>query len=210
MRRMVTLIIAMFFAQSMYVTKAEDFTDYSSDVYSAANTEKSKSVYSEYFGTLSTGEDVKIWHLSNANGISADLIDYGCRIVRINVPDRTGKVQDIVVGYGNLRSFEKGDRFMGPVIGRYGNRIDNASFVLDGVRYDVVANEKFEGEPVQCHGGKQGFDRFVWKGEAVQDNSSVGVKFFNISIDSLTVASIVVFAIVRLSSSVWISSLNSL
>lgn len=171
MKRIAALIIAIFFVQSMCVTMAESVTNYSSDV------------SSEYFGTLSTGEDVKIWRLCNACGMSVDLIDYGCRIVRINVPDRTGRVQDVVVGYGNLESFEKGDRFMGPVIGRYGNRIDNASFELDGVRYDVVANERFDGEPVQCHGGKQGFDRFVWNGEAVYGDSSVGVKFSRLSPD---------------------------
>lgn len=51
------------------------------------------------------------------------------------------------------------DRFFGPVIGRFGNRIDHASFEIDGVRYDVVANETLAGEPVQCHGGPMGFDR---------------------------------------------------
>ncbi len=96
-------------------------------------------VTSEHFGTLSTGEDVTIWRMVNANGASMDVTDYGCRIVRINMPDRDGKMADVVVGYGDLESFEKKDRFIGPVIGRYGNRIDHASFTLDGVKYDVDA-----------------------------------------------------------------------
>lgn len=140
-------------------------------------------VTSEHFGTLSTGEDVTIWHLVNANGASMDVTDYGCRIVRINMPDRNGKMADVVVGYGDLESFEKKDRFIGPVIGRYGNRIDHASFTLDGVEYNVDANEKFGGEPVQCHGGKQGFDKFLWKGETVQEQGRVGVRFHRISPD---------------------------
>jgi aldose 1-epimerase len=143
----------------------------------------SASVESEVFGTLSTGEVATIWHLENASGASMDVTDYGCRIVSIHMPDRNGKMGDVVVGYGDLESFEKKDRFLGPVIGRFGNRIDNASFVLDGVRYDVDANEKFDGEPVQCHGGRMGFDRFLWKGEPVQEPGKVGVRFHRLSPD---------------------------
>ena len=64
-------------------------------------------ITSEPFGTLSTGEDVTIWHLENASGASMDVTDYGCRIVRICMPDRNGKMDDVVVGYGDLESFEK-------------------------------------------------------------------------------------------------------
>lgn len=140
-------------------------------------------ITSEPFGTLSTGEDVTIWHLVNRNGASMDVTDYGCRIVRICMPDRNGKMGDVVVGYGDLESFEKKDRFLGPVIGRFGNRIDNASFVLDGVRYDVDANEKFDGSPVQCHGGRMGFDKFLWEGKAVEGEDRVGVRFYRLSPD---------------------------
>ena len=144
---------------------------------------RESTVDSEIFGTLSTGEVATIWHLENASGASMEVTDYGCRIVSIHMPDRNGKMGDVVVGYGDLESFEKKDRFLGPVIGRFGNRIDNASFVLDGVRYDVDANEKFDGEPVQCHGGRMGFDRFLWKGETVQEPGRVGVRFHRMSPD---------------------------
>ena len=140
-------------------------------------------VTSESFGTLSSGESVTLWHLVNKNGASMDVTDYGCRIVRIHMPDRNGNMDDVVVGYADLEMFEKGDRFLGPVIGRFGNRIDNASFVLDGVRYDVVANETFDGEPVQCHGGKLGFDKYVWEGESIVEESRVGVRFHRLSPD---------------------------
>ena len=141
------------------------------------------SVTAESFGTLSTGEEVTLWHMVNANGASMDVTDYGCRIVRICMPDRDGNMSDVVVGYGDLESFEKKDRFLGPVIGRFGNRIDHASFVLDGVEYKVDANEKFGGEPVQCHGGRMGFDKFVWEGEALVEPGRVGVRFHRLSPD---------------------------
>ncbi|MBE6251100.1 MAG: hypothetical protein E7111_05540 [Bacteroidales bacterium] len=144
---------------------------------------KKSSVTSEPFGILSTGEKVTMWRLENRQGASVDLIDYGSRIVRICMPDRRGKIDDVVVGYGDLENFEEGDRFFGPVIGRFGNRIDHASFVLDGVRYDVEANERLAGEPVQCHGGPMGFDRFVWKGEPLKEKGRVGVRFYRLSPD---------------------------
>ena len=111
------------------------------------------------------------------------LLDYGARIVSINVPDRDGHFGDVVTGFGDIESFEKTDRFIGPVIGRYGNRIDHSSFVLDGVRYELTPNETFGGESVQCHGGPEGFDRFVWDAEPVAEDGRQGVRFHRLSPD---------------------------
>ena len=144
---------------------------------------KSASVTATPFGQLSTGEEVTLWHIENASGASMDVTDFGCRIVRICMPDRNGIIDDVVVGYGDLEAMEKGDRFMGPVIGRFGNRINHAAFTLDGVKYDVVANEKLGAEPVQCHGGVKGFDKFVWQGEIVMEEGRQGVKFYRLSPD---------------------------
>lgn len=142
------------------------------------------SIEKSSFGVLSTGDQVSLFTLSNSSGASITLTDYGARIVSIKVPDRNGVIDDVVVGYGDLSSFEKGsERFMGCVIGRYGNRIDNASFYLDGVKYNLVANEHFDGAPVQCHGGRLGFDRFVWESEMLKERNRVGVRFHRISID---------------------------
>ena len=136
---------------------------------------KQASVTATSFGQLSTGEEVTLWHIENASGASMDVTDFGCRIVRICMPDRDGVIDDVVVGYGDLETFEKADRFFGPVIGRFGNRINHASFTLDGVKYDIVANENLDDEPVQCHGGFKGFDQFVWKGAAVKADGRQGV-----------------------------------
>jgi len=106
---------------------------------------KQASVTATSFGHLSTGEEVTLWHIENASGASMDVTDFGCRVVRICMPDRDGVIDDVVVGYGDLETFEKEDRFFGPVIGRYGNRINHASFTLDGVKYDIVANENLDG-----------------------------------------------------------------
>lgn len=135
------------------------------------------------FGKLSTGESTTLYTVVNPSGASMQLLDYGARIVSIRVPDRNGKLGDVVVGFGDLENFEHKDRFIGPVIGRYGNRIDHSSFDLDGVHYELKANETFGGEPVQCHGGPMGFDRFVWDAEPVEKPGCRGVRFHRLSPD---------------------------
>lgn len=136
-----------------------------------------------FFGHLSTGEEARLYRLVNRRGASLDLTDYGARIVAIRMPDRDGRLDDVVVGYGSLERFEQGDRFFGPVIGRYGNRIDGASFCLDGKVYRLVANESFDGEPVQCHGGTEGFDRKRWETTLLKGEGRQGVCFTLVSPD---------------------------
>lgn len=135
------------------------------------------------FGTLSTGEEVTVFELRNRSGATVTVMDYGARLVGAEMPDRNGKFGDVIASFADLEDFEHTDRFMGPIIGRYGNRIDHSSFVLDGVRYDVVPNEDFDGQPVQCHGGLMGFDRFVWEAETLQEKDRVGVRFHRLSPD---------------------------
>lgn len=136
------------------------------------------------FGALSSGERTTLYTLTNSSGARMTLCDYGARIVSIEVPDRHGVLGDVVVGYGDIASFEKGtERFMGCVIGRYGNRINHASFTLDGQTYQLVPNEVRDGVPVQCHGGPEGFDRFVWQSTPLQEPERVGVRFSRVSPD---------------------------
>ncbi|MBO4475858.1 MAG: galactose mutarotase [Bacteroidales bacterium] len=139
---------------------------------------------SEPFGNLSDGSPVTVFHLRNSKGASMDVIDYGCRVVSIRMPDRNGCFDDVVVGPGDIESFENGpERFFGSVIGRYGNRINHSAFVIDGTRFEVVANESLDGEPVCCHGGPLGFDRMKWEGRPVSEPGRCGVRFHRISPD---------------------------
>ena len=136
------------------------------------------------FGNLSTGEEVTLYTVVNPSGAVLEVADYGARIVRICVPDRDGNIDDVVVGAGDVATFEKGpERFFGCVIGRYGNRINHASFTLDGVKYELEANEEFDGVPVQCHGGHDGYDRKMWEGEPVRQDGMSGVRFHRLSPD---------------------------
>ena len=142
------------------------------------------SVRTESFGKLSTGEEVSLFRLSNGSGAYVEITDYGCRIVGLHVPDRKGRLGDVIVGYGDISSFETGsERFFGAVIGRYGNRIDGAEFVLDGKTVSLSANEELGGRPVHIHGGFKGFDRVLWDAETIVEDSRAGVRFSRVSPD---------------------------
>lgn len=134
----------------------------------------------EDFGSLADGTPTKTFTIVGSNGASLQLCDYGARILKICIPDRDGVMADIVSGYGNIDSLQFGrERFCGPVIGRYANRIENAAFSIDGIRYELDANELKAGVPVQCHGGTLGFDRKMWDAEILEN----GVRFHYLSPD---------------------------
>lgn len=136
------------------------------------------------YGTLSTGEPVTLYRLQNRTRAYVEFIDYGCRIVKICVPDRNGNIDDVVQGYDDIALFEKGpERFFGSLIGRYGNRINGASFMLDGQEISLTPNEMLAGKPVHLHGGTKGFDRVMWQGKHIIEKGCSGVRFTRMSPD---------------------------
>ena len=113
-----------------------------------------------------------------------DVINYGCRVVRLYVPDRTGKMDDVVLGYEDIKGYEEGEeRFFGALLGRYANRIEHGRFVLDSVVYQLVCNEAPGGVLGHLHGGEKGFDRVMWHAEPFGGGDTVGVCFFRLSPD---------------------------
>jgi aldose 1-epimerase len=133
----------------------------------------SSSVTREPFGTTPEGEAVEIFTLTNASGIEIKAISYGGIIVSIKTPDREGNLGDIVLGFDNLQPYLDGSPYFGSIIGRYGNRIGDAEFVLDGETHPLAANDGNN----HLHGGTKGFDKVVWSGEPFEDESGVGVVF---------------------------------
>ena len=123
------------------------------------------SVSAEFFGVLPSGDTARLYTMRNPSGASVTVCDYGARIVSAFFPDRQGRLDDVIVGPGDLETFVRGDRFMGCVLGRYANRISGASFELDTEHISLTANEKLDGMPVHLHGGSAGFDRRLWSAE---------------------------------------------
>lgn len=119
------------------------------------------SIHKSSFGVMPDGRKVSLYTLTNRAGMVVKIITYGARIQSILVPDRNGKMADVVLGFDNLAGYlsKKNDPFFGAIIGRYANRIGDARFTLDGKVYHLPANDG-----KNClHGGPNGFDRQVWK-----------------------------------------------
>jgi len=110
------------------------------------------------FGKTADGHAVELYTLTNSNGMRADIMTYGGTLVSLTAPDRTGKFGDVILGLDEVGSYEKGTAYFGALIGRYGNRIGKAQFVLDGKTYKLSANDNGN----TLHGGAKGFDKRVW------------------------------------------------
>ena len=125
------------------------------------------------------GKNVYLYELTNANGLSMKVTNYGGIITELMVPDRDGKTADIVLGYENLDKYIEATPYFGALIGRYGNRIAKGKFSLDGVEYTLAQNNNEN----HLHGGAKGFDKVVWDCEITQTDDSVGLKFTYLSKD---------------------------
>ncbi len=115
------------------------------------------------FGTTAAGDEVTLYTLQNDSGMSVSIMNYGGVITTLRVPDKNGISTDVVLGYDTLAEYEKGDKFLGTLVGRYANRIGNARFTLNGKTYSLFANDGIH----HLHGGKVGFDRKIWEAEPV-------------------------------------------
>ena len=131
------------------------------------------------FGVTQDGEEVRQFELTNQNGISLKLIDYGATLVSLSTPNNRGEFENIVLGCEDMAGYEACTSFFGSTVGRYANRIENATFDLDGRAYSLEANDG----PNQLHGGKLGFDKRIWKGTPIESDDFVGVCFELISPD---------------------------
>lgn len=131
------------------------------------------------FGKTTDGTPVEIYTLTNANGVEVKAMTYGCIITSLKVPDRTGKLADVVLGYDTLDGYLKDSPYFGAVVGRYGNRIAKGQFTLDGRTYKLATNNG----PNHLHGGSKGFDKVVWKGAWKNGAQGAGVIFSRTSPD---------------------------
>ncbi len=87
----------------------------------------------EPFGKTPEGQAVRLYTLTNAKGLKAKIMTYGAIVVSLEVPDKKGQMDDVVLGYDNLDSYIKKSPYFGAIVGRYGNRIAKGKFTLDGV-----------------------------------------------------------------------------
>ncbi len=136
-------------------------------------------VKKESYGTTKSGKTVDLYTLINPNGIEVRAITYGGIIISLKVPDARGELADIVLGCNSLEEYTKGVPYFGAIIGRYGNRISQGKFTLNGTEYTLATNNG----PNHLHGGVKGFDKVVWKAEPFDNQNGVGVVLTYLSKD---------------------------
>ena len=137
------------------------------------------SIKESAFGAMPDGQKVSLYTLTNANGAVAKITNYGAIVTELWMPDRSGKLGDIVLGFDSLEGYLGESPYFGCIVGRYGNRIGKGKFSLDGKTYTLAVNN---GEN-HLHGGLKGFDKVVWKAEPVQSKDGVGLKLCYLSKD---------------------------
>jgi aldose 1-epimerase len=116
------------------------------------------------------GKQTNLYVLKNENNMQVAITNYGARVVSLLVPDKNGKITDVVVGFDNIKDYtEGGDTYFGAVVGRYGNRIAKGKFKLDGKEYTLATNNG----PNHLHGGNKGFSRAVWDAQQPNDSTLV-------------------------------------
>lgn len=122
----------------------------------------SPSICEQPFGKTKSGEAAALYILTNGNGMRACISDFGATLVSLLVPDRTGQSQNIVLGFDDLKDYERDGPYFGATVGRYANRIAHGRFTLDGIEYQLPVNNG----PNSLHGGITGFDKRLWQAVA--------------------------------------------
>jgi aldose 1-epimerase len=131
------------------------------------------------FGTLPDGGQVEAVTLSNGHGVSARIITLGASLQSLTLPDRQGRMADVVLGYPDAATYITKPQYFGATVGRFANRIAKGQFTLDGVRHQLTLNDG----PNSLHGGTEGLDTRLWKITAVAQGPTASVTFSDVSPD---------------------------
>ncbi len=131
------------------------------------------------FGVTKNGEKATLYTMENSKGMKVSVTDYGASIVHIIVPDRNGKMEDVALGYDDVRGYDENETYYGAFIGRNGNRIANAQFTLNGVTYQLDKNNG----PNNLHGGFKGYNNFMYEVECFEEEEEASIELSRLSPD---------------------------
>lgn len=143
----------------------------------------SASIEKRAWGKTKEGQQVQLYTLKNAGGMTMTVSDYGAIVVSLTAPDKEGKFADIVLGFDDLAGYLKDTPYFGCVAGRFANRIGEGRFILDGKDYALATNNSPGGVPCHLHGGVKGFDKVSWGSEGLIRGQDAGVRFHYLSKD---------------------------
>lgn len=136
-------------------------------------------VTSHVFGIMPDGDTVVRYTLTNANSMQVKVLNYGGIIQSLMVPDKNGKMGDVVLGFDSLEQYIKESPYFGALIGRFANRIAHGTFTLNDSVYHLYLNDG----PNSLHGGRAGFDKKIWKVVPFVTDSTEGLKLHYLSKD---------------------------
>lgn len=131
------------------------------------------------FGVTSDGQPVEIYTLRNSHGWTAKVLTFGAAIYSLEVPDRQGRLANITANRQSLADYETKGGAFGSVLGRYANRIGGGKLVVDGKTYSLPLNNG----PNHIHGGPKGFNKRVWKAQALPRKDAAALKLTYTSVD---------------------------
>ena len=129
------------------------------------------------FGTTRNGETASCYILKNSKGMKAVVSDFGAALLKLYVPDKNGKSQDVVLGYETLEDYENGGDSVGATVGRVANRIGTGAFELNGKKYELTKNDNGENT---LHGGTDFYNKRMW---SVKEEDDTHVVFMLVSPD---------------------------
>jgi aldose 1-epimerase len=136
-------------------------------------------VSSGFYGVTQGGDSVALYTFANRKGMEVKITNFGGIVTELRVPDSNGKIEDVVLGFDNLKDYESNDPYFGAIIGRYANRIANGKFTLNGVTYTLASNN----DANHLHGGLKGFDKVVWQAGTFVNDSTCGLVLEYVSKD---------------------------
>lgn len=169
-------LIALSGVAALFLLACNNSTENSSDK-TMTTTDSVFQTRQKAFQQTLDGKQVDLYFLKNKNNATAEFTNYGARLVSLLVPDKNGNMVDVVLGHDSLGGYAKpGEPYFGTTIGRYGNRIANAKFSLDGKEYILDKNDG----PNTLHGGSKGFHTKVWD---AQQKDSQTIVFTYVSPD---------------------------
>ena len=144
---------------------------------SKMKTKSSPSISKDFFGTINKNDSVQIFTLKNSKNISVKVLSYGGIIKEINIPDKKGTFKNVVLDYEKIESYNTDRSYLGAIIGRYANRIQNGKFKIDDSVYSLVQNNNEN----HLHGGLVGFDKVIWiaKTDIKENSASLILKYFS-------------------------------
>ncbi|MCC5904320.1 MAG: galactose mutarotase [Halomonas sp.] len=142
----------------------------------AVSSDAESSGVKSVFGHLPDGRQVDVYRFTNANGIELQVTNYGGIILSLKTPNLAGEFDDIALGFDSLEAYlsdeyRQANPYFGAIIGRYGNRIANGQFSLNGEQYTLATNDGSN----HLHGGQQGFDRVLWQAEPFDNDIGSGL-----------------------------------